>query len=67
MPVVPIYLDIDDKTYAGITAGTLELCGLAKTVDSKRVVKHIPTVVDAAKEGASNAIDFVREHCVYII
>ena len=30
MPVVPIYLNIDDKTYQGIKAGTLELYGLAK-------------------------------------
>lgn len=30
MPVVPIYLNIDDKTYQGIKSGTLELYGLAK-------------------------------------
>ncbi len=30
MPVVPIYLDIDEKTYAGIKAGLYELYGLAK-------------------------------------
>lgn len=35
---------------------------MAKNVDTKRVVKHIPAVADAAKEGASKAIDFVREH-----
>lgn len=62
MPVVPIYLNIDDKTYAGVKAGTLELCGLAKNIDSKRVAKHIPAVADAAKDGASKAIDFVRGH-----
>lgn len=58
MPVVPIYLDIDEKTYAGV----LELCGLAKNVDNKRVAKHIPAVADAAKEGASKAVDFIRVH-----
>ncbi len=62
MPVVPIYLDIDEKTYAGVKAGIFELYGLAKNVDSKRVAKHIPAVADAAKEGASKAIDFVRSH-----
>ena len=55
MSVVPIYLDIDEKTYAGVKAGVLELCGLAKNVDNKRVAKHIPAVADSAKEGASKA------------
>lgn len=62
MPVVPIYLDIDEKTYTGVKAGIYELYGLAKNVDNKRVAKHIPAVADAAKEGASKAIDFVRLH-----
>lgn len=62
MPVVPIYLNIDENTYAGVRTGVLELYGLAKNVDNKRVAKHIPAVTDAAKEGASKAIDFVREH-----
>ena len=62
MPVVPIYLDIDEKTYAGVKAGLYELYGLAKNVDDKRVVKHIPAVADAAKEGVSKAIDFIRVH-----
>ena len=48
MPVVPIYLDIDEKTYAGVKAGALELYGLAKNVDNKRVAKHIPAVADTA-------------------
>lgn len=62
MPVVPIYLDIDEKTYAGVKAGVYELYGLAKNVDNKRIAKHIPAVADAAKEGASKAIDFIRVH-----
>ena len=62
MPVVPIYLNIDDKTYQGIKAGTLELYGLAKNANTKRVAKHIPTVADATKESASKVIDFVRAH-----
>lgn len=62
MPVVPIYLNIDEKTYAGVKDGALELCGMAKNIDNKRVAKHIPAVADAAKEGASKAIDFIREH-----
>ncbi len=62
MPIVPIYLNIDDKTYECVKSGTLELYGLAKNVDNKRIAKHIPAVTDAAKEGASKAIDFVRLH-----
>ena len=62
MPVVPIYLNIDDRTYAGVKAGALELCGLAKNVDNKRIAKHIPAVADAEKDGAAKAIDFIREH-----
>ena len=62
MPVVPIYLNIDEKTYAGVKAGALELCGMAKNIDNKRVAKHIPAVADAAQEGASKAVDFIREH-----
>ncbi len=62
MPVVNVNLLVDDKTYAGVKAGVLELCGMAKNVDNKRVAKHIPAVADAAKEGASKAIDFIRLH-----
>ena len=35
---------------------------MAKNIDNKRIIKHIPAVTDAAKEGASKAIDFIREH-----
>lgn len=62
MPVVPICLDIDEKTLDGINKGLLELCGLVKNADNKRVVKHIPAVADAAKENASKAVDFIREN-----
>ena len=62
MPVVNVNLLVDDKTYAGIQSGVLELCGLAKNIDNKRVAKHIPAVADAAKEGAAKAIDIIREH-----
>lgn len=62
MPVVNVNLLVDEKTYAGVKAGVLELCGMAKNVDNKRVAKHIPAVADAAKEGAVKAIDFIREH-----
>lgn len=62
MPVVNVNLLVDDKTYAGVKTGVLELCGMAKNVDNKRVAKHIPAVADAAKEGASKAIDFIRLH-----
>lgn len=62
MPVINVKLLVDDKTYAGIQTGVVELCGMAKNVGNKRVVKHIPAVADAAKEGAAKAIDFIREH-----
>lgn len=62
MPVIPIYLNIDEETYACVMNGTLELCGLAKTVDGKKIAKHIPAIADATKEGAAKAIDFIRGH-----
>ena len=62
MPVVNVNLLVDEKTYADVKAGVLELCGMAKNVDNKSVAKHIPAVADAAKEGASKAIDFIRLH-----
>ena len=62
MPVVNVNLVLDDATYAGVKAGALELCGLVKDVDSKKIRKHLPTVFDAAKDGATKAIDIIREH-----
>ena len=62
MPVVNVNLLVDEKTYAAVQAGVLELCGMAKNIDNKRVAKHIPAVADAAKEGAVKVIDFIRVH-----
>ena len=62
MPVVNVNLLVDEKTYDAVQAGVLELCGMAKNIDNKRVAKHIPAVADAAKEGAAKAIDFIRVH-----
>ena len=62
MPVMNVSLLVDEKTYAGVKAGVLEICGMAKNIESKRVAKHIPAVTDAAKEGASKAIDLIRSH-----
>ncbi|MBE6891353.1 MAG: hypothetical protein E7481_04925 [Ruminococcaceae bacterium] len=62
MPVVNVNLLLDDATYSGVKSGMLELCGMVKDVDSKKVRKHLPTVFDAAKDGASKAIDIIREH-----
>lgn len=36
MPVVPVCLDIDDKTYEALKSDTVELCGLVKNVDTKK-------------------------------
>ena len=62
MPVINVNLVLDDATYAGVKAGIYELGGLVKNADNKRVKKHLPTVVDATKEGAVKAIDMIREH-----
>ena len=59
MPVVNVNLVLDEATYKGVMDGALELYGMVK--DQKhRVRKHLPTVFDSAKEGASKAIDIVR-------
>jgi hypothetical protein len=61
MPVVNVNLVLDEATYKGVMDGALELYGMVK--DQKhRVRKHLPTVFDSAKEGASKAIDIVRNH-----
>ena len=62
MPIMNVNLVLDDATYAGVKAGLYELGGLVKNADNKRVKKHLPTVVDATKEGAAKAIDMIREH-----
>ena len=62
MPVMNVNLVLDDATSAGVKAGIYELGGLVKNADNKRVKKHLPTVVDATKEGAAKAIDMIREH-----
>lgn len=61
MPIVNVNLELDDKTYAGIKAGVYELYGMVKD-HRHRVRKHLPTVFDSAKDGASKAIDIIREH-----
>lgn len=61
MPVVNVTLLLDDETYLGVKSGTLELGGLVKD-SSNKIRKHLPAVVDAAKDGASKAIDLVRGH-----
>ena len=62
MPVMNVNLVLDDATYVGVKSGIFELCGLVKDADNKRIKKHLPTVVDATKEGAAKAIDMIREH-----
>ena len=62
MPVMNVNLLLDEATYAGVKSGMLELWGMVKDTDNKKVRKHLPTVIDATKEGASKAIDAVREH-----
>ncbi len=62
MPVMNVNLVLDDATFAGVQNGALELCGLVKNVDNRRIVKHLPTVIDSAKDGATKAIDIIREN-----
>lgn len=61
MPFVNVTLDLDIDTYEKVKAGTYELLGMVKN-HNHRVKKHLPTVVDSAKEGAAKAIDIVRNH-----
>lgn len=61
MPVMNVNLVLDDATYAGIQNGVLELCGMVKD-QNHRIRKHLPTVVDYAKEGAVKAVDIVRTY-----
>ena len=61
MPFVNVTLDIDDDVYEKVLAGTLELCGMVKD-GNHRIRKHLPAVVDSAKNGAAKAIDLVRAH-----
>lgn len=61
MPVVNVNLVLDDDTYKGVLDGALELCGMVKD-NHHRIRKHLPTVVDSAKNGAAKAIDLVRAH-----
>lgn len=61
MPVVNVNLLLDDATYDLVKMGKLELCGMVKD-NSKKIRKHLPAVADAAKDGASKAIDLIRNH-----
>lgn len=61
MPFVNVTLDLDIDTYEKVKAGTYELLGMVKD-HNHRVKKHLPTVVDSAKEGTAKAIDIVRNH-----
>lgn len=62
MPIVPVNLVVDDETYLAVQNGILELCGMVKDVNTKRIAKHLPVIADAAKEGTIKAIDYVKLH-----
>lgn len=62
MPIVPVNLVVDDETYLAVQNGILELCGMVKDVNTKRIAKHLPVIADAAKEGTIKAIDYVKSH-----
>lgn len=62
MPVVPVNLVLDEKTYAGVLSGALELGGLVKDKELKRVRKHLPTVVTETKSGVAKAVAVVKDH-----
>lgn len=62
MPVVPVNLVLDEKTYAGVLSGALELGGLVKDKELKRVRKHLPTVARETKSGVAKAVAVVKDH-----
>lgn len=62
MPIVPVNLVVDDETYLAVQNGILELCGMVKDANTKRIAKHLPVIADAAKEGTIKAIDYVKLH-----
>lgn len=62
MPVVSVNLVLDDATMEKVKSGACQLYGLVKDTDSKKIVKHLPTIKDAVKEGAAKGIDVVRGH-----
>lgn len=62
MPIVPVNLVVDDETYLAVQNGILELCGMVKDVNTKKIAKHLPVITDAAKEGTIKAIDYVKLH-----
>lgn len=61
MPFVNVTLDLDIDTYEKVKAGTYELLGMVED-HNHCVKKHLPTVVDSAKEGTAKAIGIVRNH-----
>jgi len=62
MPVVPVNLVLDEKTYAGVLSGALELGGLVKDKELKRVRKHLPAVARENKSGVAKAVAVVKNH-----
>lgn len=62
MPVVPVNLVLDEKTYAGVLSGALELGGLVKDKELKRVRKHLPTVAKETKSGVAKAVAVIKDH-----
>lgn len=62
MPIVSVNLVLDDKTYAGVCAGILELGGLVKDKELKRVRKHLPIIGKQTKGGATKAVAVMKAH-----
>lgn len=62
MPVVPVNLVLDEKTYAGVLSGALELGGLVKDKELKRVRKHLPAVARETKSGVAKVVAVVKDH-----
>lgn len=62
MAVVNVPLDIPDDLYGKILDGTLQLCGLVKDANNKKIVKHLPQALDSAKEGAKKALDVAKNY-----
>lgn len=61
MAIVQVALDVPDDIYREVLNGTIEIMGLAKD-QNHRIRKHIPTIIQAGKDGTKTAIEVIKEH-----
>ncbi|MBQ7203988.1 MAG: hypothetical protein IJS03_08265 [Eubacterium sp.] len=61
MAIVQVALDVPDDIYREFLNGTIEIMGLAKD-HNHRIRKHIPSIIQAGKDGTKTAIEVIKEH-----